>query len=448
MGPFVPMTEEERKEMLRRIGVSSFEELIQEIPIEARFKGKLNLPRPLSEYEVKKLMQEIADQNQRLTIFAGGGAYDHYVPSAVLHIMGYPQFYTAYTPYQAEVSQGTLQAMYEYQSLVCELFGMEVANASMYDGASALAEAALMSLRIRRKRNIVLYPENLNPLYKQVLLTYLHGQDDQPVEVKYDRETGRIDIDDLKSKLNDNVAGVIVQHPNFFGIIEDMPEIAKIVHEAGAALVVHVDPVTLGVLAPPGEYGADIATAEGQPLGLPLAFGGPYLGIFTSKFEYIRQMPGRISGKTIDAEGNTGFVMTLQTREQHIRRERATSNICSNQQLCALAVAVYLSLMGKQGMREVAEQSFYRAYYLFDRLMEKGLKPAFKGTFFREFAIKTPIPAQEVVDRMAEEDGILAGVPLSLFGMDENLLLIALTEKRSKDEMDRFVNALERVISK
>ncbi len=444
MGPYIPMTDEDRKEMLKRIGVSSFEELIREIPIEARFKGKLNLPEPLSEYEVKKLLQEIAEQNQRLTIFAGGGAYDHYIPSPILHIMGHPQFYTAYTPYQAEVSQGTLQAMYEYQSLVCELLGMEVANASMYDGASALAEAALMALRIRRKRNVILYPENLNPLYKKVLLTYLHGQEDQPVEVKYDHETGMLDLDDLKSKLNENVAGVLIQHPNFFGVLEDMPTIAEMAHEAGAALVVHVDPITLGVLAPPGEYGADIATAEGQPLGLPLAYGGPYLGVFASKFEYIRQMPGRISGKTIDAEGNTGFVMTLQTREQHIRRERATSNICSNQQLCALAVAVYLSLMGKEGIREVAEQSFYRAHYLLDKLAEKGFEPAFKGAFFREFAIKTPIPAREIVDRMAEK-GILAGVPLSIFGMDEDVLLVAVTEKRSKEEMDAYVKAISEV---
>ncbi len=445
MGPYIPMTEDDRNEMLQRIGVSSFEELIREIPVEARFKGKLNLPEPLSELEVRKLLQEIADQNGRLTVFAGGGAYDHYVPSIVFHIMSYPQFYTAYTPYQAEVSQGTLQAMYEYQSLICELFDMEVANASMYDGASALAEAALMSIRIRRKRNVVLYPENLNPLYKKVLLTYLHGQDDEPVEVRYDRETGRLDLDDLRSKLNENVAGVLIQHPNFFGVMEDMPEIAKMVHEAGAALVVHVDPITLGVLAPPGEYGADIATAEGQPLGLPLAFGGPYLGVFASRFEYIRQMPGRISGKTIDAAGNTGFVMTLQTREQHIRRERATSNICSNQQLCALAVAVYLSTMGKAGIKEVAEQSFYRAYYLFDKLMENGIEPAFKGTFFREFAVKTPIPASEVVDKMADK-GILAGVPFSLFGMDENLLLIAVTEKRSKKEMDEYVKAFLEVV--
>ncbi len=445
MGPYIPMTEEDKRQMLKRIGVSSFEELIVDIPPEARFKGRLRLPEAVSEYEVKKILEDIAEQNLRLTIFAGGGSYDHYVPAPVLHIMARPEFYTAYTPYQAEVSQGTLQAMYEYQSLICELTGMDVANASMYDGGSALAEAGLMALRIRPKRNVILYPANLNPLYKRVIDSYFHGQRLQLQEVKFDKETGQLDLDDLKTKLNEDVAGVIVQHPNFFGVLEDVFEIERIVHEVGAALIVSFDPISLGILAPPGEYNADIAVAEGQPLGLPLAFGGPYLGIFTAKFEYIRQMPGRISGKTIDAVGNTGFVMTLQTREQHIKRERATSNICSNQQLCALGVAVYLSLMGKEGIKEVAEQSLFRAHYLAEKLQAIGFPLVFKGPFFREFAVRTPKPANEIVDNLIDE-GFLAGVPLSLFGMDDDLLLIAVTEKRTKQEMDSFVSKLKELL--
>ncbi len=446
MHPFLPLTDEDRRDMLRRIGVSSFEDLLRDIPDEARFKGQLNLPPSLSEMEVEELLTDIASENETgLVIFVGGGAYDHYIPKAVFHIVSRPEFYTAYTPYQAEVSQGTLQAMYEYQTAVCELAAMDVANASMYDGASALAEAALMALRIKQGRSKILYPASLNPLYKKVLDTYLHGQSVPLVEYGYDKETGQIDINDLKVKAGEDVAAIIIQNPNFWGIVEDPIPVRRICDEAGCLLVVSFDPMSLSIITPPGEYGADIAVGEGQPLGLPLSFGGPYLGIFTAKREYIRQMPGRMSGMTVDAEGKRGFVMALQTREQHIRRERATSNICTNQNLCALTALVYMSLLGKSGLKEVALQCLYRAHYLAERISGiRGFSLKFKGPFFREFVVKTPIPAEELVNRLVER-GILAGLPLSRFGYPDDLLLVAVTEKRKKKELEQFVKALKEV---
>jgi glycine dehydrogenase subunit 1 len=443
--PFLPLSQAEREEMLKEIGVESIEDLLVDIPEEARFKGKLNLPPPLSEMEVEELLEDISSLNDTGYInFLGAGVYDHYIPRVIDHIVSRSEFYTAYTPYQAEVSQGTLQAMYEYQSLISELTAMEVSNASMYDGASALAEAVLMALRIKKGRGKILIPENLNPLYRKVIESYLHGQKISLLEVRFDRDSGQLDVEDLERKI-ENASAIVLQHPNFFGILEDPFRIGSIAKEKDVPFIVFFDPISLGILAPPGEYGADIAVAEGQSLGINLSFGGPYIGIFTTRREYIRQLPGRISGMTVDRDGKRGFVMALQTREQHIKRERATSNICTNQMLCALRVAVYLTIMGKAGIREVAEQSFYKSHYLSAKLEEmEGVEIAFSGPFFKEFVIKTPIPAEKIVDEMGKR-GILAGVPLSQWGYGD-LLLVAVTEKRKKSELLKYIDSLKEVL--
>lgn len=444
MSQFIPNTEKDREEMLRRIGVSSFKELLKDIPEEAFFKGKLNLPEPLSEIEVEEEIKRLANENKSdLKIFAGGGLYDHFIPAVIDQILLRSEFYTSYTPYQAEVSQGTLQVMFEYQSMICELTGMEVANASMYDGASALAEAALMALRIKPDRDKILVASNINPFYKEVLFTNLRGQN-TPVEFVITNKDGSLDLNDLKEKLDSNVAGFIFQHPNFLGVLEDPFEISKMVKNQDAILIVSVNPISLGILEPPGVYDADIVVGEGQPLGLSLSFGGPLLGIFASKMEYIRNMPGRISGMTEDVEGKRGFVMTLQTREQHIKRERATSNICSNQQLCATAAAIYISLLGKEGIREVAEQSLYKAHYLKD-LLEGIVKFPYTGPFFNEFVIELPTSARKIVDDMLKYN-ILAGIDLVQFDFPENYLLVSVTEKRRKEEIEEYVKILKEVI--
>lgn len=446
MSHFIPNTEKDREEMLEKIGVSSFKELIKDIPEEAFFKGKFNLPEPISELEVEEEIKTLAAQNKsNLKVFAGGGIYDHFIPAVIDQIILRSEFYTSYTPYQPEVSQGTLQAMFEYQSMISELTGMEVANASMYDGASALAEAALMALRIKHDRDKILAASNINPFYKKVLETYAHGQR-TPVEYVKIKKDGSLDLNDLKEKIDENTAGFIFQHPNFFGVLEDPFEISKIVKEKGALLIASVYPISLGILEPPGAYGADIVVGEGQSLGLPISFGGPLLGVFATKLEYVRSMPGRISGMTVDVDGKRGFVMTLQTREQHIRRERATSNICSNQQLCATAAAIYLSLLGKEGIKEVALQSFYKAHYLHELLKSvDGIEFPFKGPFFNEFVIETKIPARKIVDHMLKYN-LLAGIDLSQFDFPENYLLVSVTEKRKREELEEYVKILKEVI--
>ncbi len=443
--PYLPLTDEDRRAMLQALGFRSIDELFARIiPEEARFQGTLDLPPALSELEVRKVVESLARQNRAdLTLFIGGGVYDHYIPAAVKHIVSRSEFYTAYTPYQAEVSQGTLQAMYEFQSAVCDLTGMEVANSSMYDGASALAEAALMALRIQKKRNRILYSEDLNPRYRQVLHTYTRRQDLEIVEVPTDPRTGQMDLNFVEDALDDRTAALLFQHPNYFGILEEPFRLRELTERVGALLVVAFDPISLGILEPPGAYGADIAVGEGQPLGLPLGFGGPYLGLFAAREKYLRQMPGRIAGATVDAEGKRGYVMALQTREQHIRREKATSNICTNQMLCALTALVYLSLMGKEGLREVAEQSAQKAHYLADQLTRiPGVRLAFEGPFFREFVLELEgKTAREVRDALLA-DGILFGHPVA-----EHRLLVAVTEKRTRQEMDRVVQRLREVMA-
>ncbi|MCS7228449.1 MAG: aminomethyl-transferring glycine dehydrogenase subunit GcvPA [Candidatus Kryptonium sp.] len=443
---FVPNTDEDRQEMLKAIGVSSFEELISDIPPEIRLKEDLKLPEPLSEYEVLKELQSISEKNLDLNhaiSFLGGGAYDHFTPSAVFTIISRSEFYTAYTPYQAEVSQGTLQAIYEYQTMICRLTGMDVANASMYDGGSALAEAVLLALG-HTGRNEVVIAGPVNPNYLTVVRTYTHPRRADIKLTKFD--SGICDIDDLKSKVTDKTACVVVQQPNFFGNIENVFEIEKITHNVGALFIVAIDPISLGLLVPPGEYGADVVVGEGQSLGIPLSFGGPYLGIFAVKEFLIRKIPGRLAGITIDRDGERGFALTLQTREQHIRREKATSNICTNQSLMMLAATVYMALMGKQGLKEVATLCLQKSHYLAEEISKiKGFKLKYNQPFFKEFVVQTPVPVSKIKEKLQPKK-ILPGIDLSKFDGYGDGLLIAVTEKRTKKEMDLFVEELKNLV--
>ena len=436
---YIANSDADRREMLKALGVDSFEALMDAIPAEVRLKGELNLPPALSEMEAVQHLQGLADQNQQGVLFLGGGAYDHYIPAAVRHILLRSEFYTAYTPYQAEVSQGTLQAIFEYQSLVCQLTGMEVANASMYDGGSALAEAALMALH-HTGRSQLLVAGNLHPFYRQILETYLN---DLPVElVTIPLEEGGIHRAALLELLSDQTAAVLIQNPNFYGIVEELDGLAEAIHQAGGLLVVSVDPMSLSVLKPPGAYGADIVVGEGHALGNPLNFGGPYLGLFATRRKLIRRMPGRIVGMTEDQQGRRGFVTVLQTREQQIRREKATSNICTNSQRCALASTVYLSLLGRTGFAEVGRQCVQKSHYLARQIETiPGFKLRFARPFFKEFTVSTPVPAEQII-RDLQAQHLHPGLDLTRLGMGEGLL-IAVTEKRTRKEMDRLVTALK-----
>ncbi|MBN2381138.1 aminomethyl-transferring glycine dehydrogenase subunit GcvPA [candidate division WOR-3 bacterium] len=443
MASYVSNTVEDVKKILAAVGVEDFEDLLADIPKNLRVKGELNLPPALSEYEAKVLLGRLAGGTYdlgKLVSFMGAGVYDHISPSLVNYVISKPEFYTAYTPYQPEVSQGTLAAIYEYQSLISELFDMDVSNASVYDGASALAEAVHMARALTFRKRI-LVAETLHPYHTRVIRTYAEGLE-IPVEI-IPATHGVIEMTTVDEMLNEDVAAIVVSHPNFFGLLESVFEISDTVHKVGGFLIVSVDPISLGVLAPPGTYEADIAVAEGQSLGIPLGFGGPYLGIFTARKDYIRRMPGRIIGRTTDLDGNDGFVMTLQTREQHIRREKATSNICTNEGLCALAATVFLSVIGRQGIKEMANLCVQKAHYLAERLQKLGgCELEFRNAFFKEFAVRTHRPAAEIIDAMLKK-GFLAGVDLGQFRKDwKNLLLVAVTEKRTKQEMDAFINAL------
>ncbi|TLU57591.1 MAG: aminomethyl-transferring glycine dehydrogenase subunit GcvPA, partial [Chlorobium sp.] len=415
--PFIVNTASEREEMLRAIGASSFDDLIADIPEEIRLKKALDLFAPSDEPQVRKLLESLAAANRSTSdyvSFLGAGAYDHFIPSAIKTIASRSEFYTAYTPYQAEVSQGTLQAIYEYQSLICRLYGMDVANASMYDGATALAEAVLMAMNVTGRPQVVVAGK-LHPWNSAVLKTYIEAADHNAV-IQNVLEGGIGSISSLKGLVGESVAAVVVQQPNFYGCLEEVEAIREIAHAAGALFIVSADPLSLGVLAAPGSYGADIAVGEGQPLGSSQNFGGPYLGIFTVKQPLVRKIPGRLVGMTKDRDGEDGFILTLQTREQHIRREKATSNICSNQALNALQAAVYLSLLGKQGLRQVAEQSARNAHYLAGKIAAiPGFSLKYQAPFFREFVVETPIPAAEVIERMLDKK-VFAGYDLAVHG--------------------------------
>jgi len=445
---YIPVTEKEKQRMLDFLGIASFEELISNIPHEIRVKGDLKISSPLSEIELVREMKEISAQNmdgKGYSVFLGGGAYDHYVPAIISNLISRSEFLTAYTPYQAEISQGTLQSIYEYQSLICDLTGMDIANASMYDGASALAEAVLMANRLNDRKD-VLISSTLNPVYQRVISTYCSGTG---ISIKHiSSPDGTTSAEELKDKVSENACCAVFQYPNFFGIIEDIAMISEIVKNKNedVLLIFCIDPIAMGILKPPAEFGADIIVGEGQGMGNKMNFGGPYLGFFACKKEYMRQLPGRVVGATVDKKGRRGFTLTLQTREQHIRREKATSNICTNQALNALSSAIYLITMGKKGLREVATQCISKAHYAMEKICGiRGFELLFKKPFFKEFAIKSEKDTQLVLDSMRKTK-IIAGPQIGRFSQDfKNSFLIAVTENRTKEEIDALAEGLANV---
>ena len=437
---FVPNTVAQRERMLARIGVKSVEDLFQDVPASVRLERPLQVAGGLAEQDLVKHVKALAGKNGSLeeyTSFLGAGAYEHYIPAYVDQLLLRSEFYTAYTPYQPEISQGTLQAIYEYQTLVCELTGMDAANASMYDGASALAEAALMSCDATRRQKI-LVSQTVHPEYREVLRTYLLPRGVELSEVGY--ADGLTDLDALAAALKEDVAGVVLQVPNFFGGIEKAAEAVELAHAKGALAVVAVNPVALGLLKAPGDYGADIVVGEGQALGNPLNFGGPYLGFLACREKFVRRMPGRIVGATTDKNGKRGYVLTLQAREQHIRREKATSNICSNEALCALAFTLHLSGLGKDGLKQLANLNLQKAHYAAAEIAKlPGLSMAFASPYFHEFVIRTEIsPAKLNEELLAER--IIGGLDLSRFYPElDHHLLCCVTETKSKADIDRLV---------
>lgn len=441
--PYIPNTTENQKEMLKRIGVEKLEDLFDTIPEALRLKRPLDIP-AYSEMELLNRIKGLAGGNRNnLVCFAGGGVYDHFIPSALEVVLSRPEFMTAYTPYQAEVSQGTLQIIYEFQTHICRLTGMDVANASMYDGSTAAAEALILAINFTKRKKLVI-SETVNPLYREVIQTYLSGQKVDIVTIP--ASNGRSDITAIKEAIDEQTAAVLLAQPNFFGLLEDIELIEPMIHEVKGKLILAVDPIAQSLLKTPAEYGVDIVVGEGQPMGITVSFGGPLLGFFAAKEDLIRFMPGRIASRTVDVDGKNGYVLTLQTREQHIRREKATSNICTNQALCATAASIYISLMGKQGLREVALLSTQQAHKLYQKISAlEGFEPYFEGSFVREFAIKTPRPTREIILALIEKS-ILPGVDAGRWynGL-EDCLIIAATEKRSDEEIDCFVNALKEV---
>ncbi len=438
---YISHTELEKKEMLKVIGVKGIDDLFKDIPDDLRPKS-FNIPDGKSEFEVIEHLKLLARKNAtHLTNFVGAGFYDHYIPAAVDALASDPKFYTAYTPYQAECSQGWLQAVYEYQTVICELTGLGVSNASLYDGGTALYEAAMMAVRFTGRKKIIV-DSGVNLIYRTMLYAYTSNLSIEFVETPVVH--GQSCREDIYKNLDDKTAAVIVQNPNFFGAVDDFSDIVERVHSKGALAIASVYPVSLGMLKSPGEMGFDIATGEGQSLGIPLSFGGPYLGFIAVKKEYIRQMPGRIVGATVDKDGRRGFVLTLQAREQHIRRERATSNICSNEALCALRALIYISLLGKVGLEELARLNYEKAEFA-KSVLDKvpGVKVKRSSPTFNEFTLQLSKNADEAVHRMIGK-GFACGFPLGRFykGMD-NYLLVAVTEKRTKEEIVNFANSLE-----
>lgn len=446
--PFLPHFEEDRREILDFLSLSSSKELFKDIPESVRLEKPMNLPPSMSEYEVKKHIEAIAAQNKSMKdciSFLGGGVYDHFIPSAVNHIIGRSEFYTSYTPYQAEISQGILQSMFEYQSMIAELTGMDLSNASIYDGATAAAEGAIRAVA-NTKNEEILVSGALPPNYREVLRTYLEGQGLTLKTIPISE--GVTDIDALSEMISENTACVILQNPNFFGIIEDYGKLKEVIKDYKALFVAVTDPISLALIKPPSEWGADIVVGDGQSLGNPTSFGGPLLGFFAADKKFLRRMPGRMVGEAKDSEGKTGYVLTLQTREQHIRREKATSNICSNQALNVLAACVYLSLMGPNGLREVAYQSLQKAQYTKNELEKlNGVSFVFEGKpFFKEFVIKLSRPVEECQRELLEKN-IFPGIDLSQYYEGfENCMLVSITEKRTKEEIDYLAKAMREVL--
>jgi glycine dehydrogenase subunit 1 len=441
-------TPDDVRAMLATIGVESVDELFEMVPAEFRLRRPLDVPPQLTELELTAHVGQLAGRNTAASerpCFLGGGCYDHFIPAVVDAIAGRGEFYTSYTPYQAEASQGNLQAFFEYQTLITQLTGMDVSNASLYDGASAAAEAVLMAISLTRREGRVVVPASVHPEYRQTIATYLSNLGVELVTV--DAPQGAADVERIAAALNDKTACLVVQQPNFFGCLEDMEALGRAAHEAGALFVVAVDPISLGLLKRPGEYGADIVVAEGQSLGSPMSAGGPYLGIMACREQFVRRMPGRITGQTVDRRGRRCFVLTLQAREQHIRREKATSNICTNQGLFALRATVYLSLLGPQGMREVAILCAQKAAYCRQRLTSGGrLAAAFDRPTFKEFVVRDRRGRVAELLAAAEEAGYLAGVPLERWYPDlADCFLVAVTEKRTRAEMDGLADCLRDV---
>lgn len=436
MYKYFPHTEADIKGMLEHIGIKSIDELYAEMPEQVRLKKDYDLPEAKSELEIRQFFAGLAAKNKQLTCFAGAGAYDHYTPAAVPQIVSRSEYLTSYTPYQAEISQGTLHYIFEYQSMMAELTGMDISNASMYDGSTATAEAVLMAVASAKKARKVLVSETVDPKILAVIRTYthFHGVDIEMVKAT----DGATDKADLDSKLAaGGVAGVLVQQPNYFGVVEDYTGFADATHAAKALFIMNSVAADLAVLRTPGEWGADIAVGDGQSLGLPMSFGGPYVGYMCCREKLMRKMPGRIVGMTKDSRGQRAFVLTLQAREQHIRREKATSNICSNESLMALFVTIYMSLMGKQGLKEAAELSYAGAHYLMDRLVATGrFKPAFDRPFFNEFCVRYAGDVDELQKRFID-NGILGGVKVA-----PDTIMFAVTEKRTKEEIDKLIETI------
>jgi glycine dehydrogenase subunit 1 len=443
---YIPHTDYDVAAMLNVLGVASVDDLFRHLPETLRSQADINLPPGLSETGVRERLSELAACNRigtESSVFLGGGAYHHFVPTVVDHLIQRGEFATAYTPYQPEVSQGTLQAIFEFQSLIAALFGLDVANASMYDGASATAEAVLMAKRILPKRSTVLVSRALHPQYRHVIETYLHGfPGARIVEMPWGAD-GRLDSEMLERQLDETVSCVVVGYPNVFGVIEDVAAISEAVHQAGGlTLTATTESLALGLLKSPGELGADIAVAEGQSLGIPTSYGGPGIGLFACREKFLRNMPGRLVGETTDQEGRRGFVLTLATREQHIRRERATSNICTNQGLCALATAVFLCLMGKHGLREMAHQNVKKSHYARDLLLQTGrCRAYFSGPFFNEYVIEVP-HAREVWQQL-QADNLIAGLVLEDWYPElKDCLLVCVTEMHTRTEIERLAEKI------
>jgi glycine dehydrogenase subunit 1 len=441
---YLPLAESDLAEMLQVAGFRRLEDLAGVLPDALRLKEDLDLPPPLSEMELVEKVRSLSKAGKTgkwLISFLGAGAYDHFVPAVVDHVLRRSEFYTAYTPYQPEVSQGTLQAVFEFQTLICQLTGMDVANASVYDGASAVAEAVLMGQRIKGKKKVLL-ARSVHPEYRAVTQTYTHPLGLERVSLPFAKE-GSLDLESLEKSLDPEVSSVVVQQPNFFGCLEDVERIGQLAHARDALLIVAVsEPLSLALLQPPGSLGADIVVGEGQSFGNPVSFGGPYIGFFACKENFLRSMPGRLVGETVDGEGRRGFLLAVATREQHIRREKATSNICTNQALCALAVLVYLTILGKEGLRELAEINLSKCEYAKRRLAE-SFPLRFSAPTFNEFVLRLKGDPDQALKKLSAQ-GMIGGLALKRFYPEmKDEILICVTEKHSREDIDRLVQALE-----
>lgn len=442
MHRYLPMTEEDRNEMLSAIGVQTVEELFEDIPERVQFKGDLKLKQAVSEPELLKELTKLAAMNANTKDYAsflGAGVYDHFVPVIVDHVLSRSEFYTAYTPYQPEISQGELQAIFEFQTMICELTGMDVSNSSMYDGGTALAEAAMMAAHHTRNKKIIV-SETVHPEARDVLKTYAKAQRLDVIEIPH--RDGVTNMDKLQEEMDTDVACVIVQYPNFFGQVERIADVERIVHAQKGLFIVSSNPLALGALTPPGKLGADIVVGDAQPFGIPAQFGGPHCGYFATKKAFMRKLPGRLVGQTKDSEGRRGFVLTLQAREQHIRRDKATSNICSNQALNALAASVAMTALGKKGVREISIQNISKAQYAKKQFEKVGCSVAFAGPFFNEFVVKCNRPVKEINEALFQKN-VIGGYDIGKdYPQLENHMLIAVTELRTKEEIDTLVNEM------